>query len=152
MYNKSGTVEITSYIKNCLEIETLAHLTCIGSKKEEIIDFLKEFKENNIKNILALRGDIPKERDENIYNERNYKYTSTLIKDIKENGDFYVGGAFYSEVHYENNDLLDLIYLKNKVEVGEDFLISQISLKTRHFSNSENKLKNLTFLSLLSQV
>ena len=82
---KAGTVEIASYIKNELKIETLAHLTCIGSKKQEIANFLKELKNNNIKNILALRGDIPQGEDESIYNRGDYKYASDLIKDIKEN-------------------------------------------------------------------
>jgi len=119
---KSGTVEIASYIKNTLRVETLSHLTCIGSKKEEIIHFLKELKENNIKNILALRGDIPHGKDESIYEQGDYKYASDLIKDIKENDNFSIGAAFYPETHYENNDLIDLIHLKEKVDMGADFL------------------------------
>ena len=51
---KGGTIEMASYIKNVLNTEVLAHLTCVGSKKSEIENFMKEVKENNIQNIFAL--------------------------------------------------------------------------------------------------
>lgn len=141
---KSGTVEIASYIKNTLKIETLSHLTCIGSKKEEIIHFLKELKENNIKNILALRGDIPHGKDESIYEQGDYKYASDLIKDIKENDNFSIGAAFYPETHYENNDLIDLIHLKEKVDMGADFLISQIFFENETFFRFREQAEKLS--------
>lgn len=141
---KAGTVEIASYIKNELKIETLAHLTCIGSKKQEIANFLKELKNNNIKNILALRGDIPQEEDESIYNRGDYKYASDLIKDIKENEDFSIGAAFYPETHYENNDLIDLFHLKEKVDLGANFLISQIFFENETFLRFREQAKKLS--------
>ena len=141
---KAGTVEIASYIKNELKIETLAHLTCIGSKKQEIANFLKELKNNNIKNILALRGDIPQGEDESIYNRGDYKYASDLIKDIKENEDFSVGAAFYPETHYENNDLIDLFHLKEKVDLGANFLISQIFFENETFLRFREQAKKLS--------
>lgn len=141
---KAGTVEIASYIKNELKIETLAHLTCIGSKKQEIANFLKELKNNNIKNILALRGDIPQGEDESIYNRGDYKYASDLIKDIKENEDFSIGAAFYPETHYENNDLIDLFHLKEKVDLGANFLISQIFFENETFLRFREQAKKLS--------
>ena len=141
---KAGTVEIASYIKNELKIETLAHLTCIGSKKQEIVNFLKELKNNNIKNILALRGDIPQGEDESIYNRGDYKYASDLIKDIKENEDFSIGAAFYPETHYENNDLIDLFHLKEKVDLGADFLISQIFFENETFLKFREQAEKLS--------
>lgn len=141
---KAGTVEIASYIKNELKIETLAHLTCIGSKKQEITNFLKELKNNNIKNILALRGDIPQGEDESIYNKGDYKYASDLIKDIKENEDFSIGAAFYPETHYENNDLIDLFHLKEKVDLGADFLISQIFFENETFLKFREQAEKLS--------
>lgn len=141
---KSGTVEIASYIKNELKIETLAHLTCIGSKKEEIVNFLKELKNNNIKNILALRGDIPKGENESIYNRGDYKYASDLIKDIKENEDLSIGAAFYPETHYENNDLIDLFHLKEKVDLGADFLISQVFFENETFLRFREQAEKLS--------
>ena len=106
--NRSGTIEIASHIKNNLNIEVMSHLTCIGSKKQDISNYIQEIKKHNIKNILALRGDIPQGRDESIYNEGDYRYASDLISDIKSE-DITIAGAFYPETHFENNDLQDLI-------------------------------------------
>ena len=108
---KGGTIEMASHIKNNLKTEVLAHLTCVGSKKSEIHDYLQEAKSKNVKNILALRGDVPQGETEDIYNKGDYKYASELISDLRKNrefDDFSIGGAFY------------------KVEAGTDFLTSQM--------------------------
>ena len=114
---RNKTVEIASHIKNNLNIETVAHLTCVGSTKEEIQNILAQLKANNIKNILALRGDIPKGETEEIFDRGDFKYSSDLIQEIKNHNDFSIAAAFYPEVHHETNDILDLIHLKNKVEI-----------------------------------
>lgn len=141
--NRSGTIEIASHIKNNLNIEVLSHLTCIGSKKEEIENYLDEVSKNNIKNILALRGDVPQGRDESIYDEGDFRYASELITNIKQRKDFSIAGAFYPETHFENNDLVDLIHLKEKVEAGADFLISQIFFDNDIFYSFVEKTKKL---------
>lgn len=140
--NKSGTIEIASHIKNNLNIEVMSHLTCIGSKKQDISNYIQEIKKHNIKNVLALRGDIPQGRDESIYNEGDYRYASDLISDIKSE-DITIAGAFYPETHFENNDLQDLIHLKNKVDLGVDFLISQIFFDNDKFFNFMEQAQKL---------
>ena len=130
---RNKTVEIASHIKNNLNIETVAHLTCVGSTKEEIQNILAQLKANNIKNILALRGDIPKGETEEIFDRGDFKYSSDLIQEIKNHKDFSIAAAFYPEVHHETNDILDLIHLKNKVEKGADFLISQVFFDNNTF-------------------
>ena len=140
--NKSGTIDIASHIKNNLDIEVMSHLTCIGSKKQDISNYIQEIKKHNIKNVLALRGDIPQGRDESIYNEGDYRYASDLISDIKTE-DITIAGAFYPETHFENNDLQDLIHLKNKVDLGVDFLISQIFFDNDKFFNFMEQAQKL---------
>ncbi len=140
--NKSGTIDIASHIKNNLNIEVMSHLTCIGSKKQDISNYIQEIKKHNIKNILALRGDIPQGRDESIYNEGDYRYASDLINDIK-NENITIAAAFYPETHFENNDLQDLIHLKNKVDLGVDFLISQIFFDNDKFFNFMEQTQKL---------
>ena len=140
--NKSGTIEIASHIKNNLNIEVMSHLTCIGSKKQDISNYIQEIKKHNIKNVLALRGDIPQGRDESIYNEGDYRYASDLISDIKTE-EITIAGAFYPETHFENNDLQDLIHLKNKVDLGVDFLISQIFFDNDKFFNFMEQAQKL---------
>ncbi|MCI6152764.1 methylenetetrahydrofolate reductase [NAD(P)H] [Fusobacterium perfoetens] len=137
---RRNSVSIASKIKNVNKIEALAHLTCIGAKKNEIDKILEELKNNNIENIMALRGDIP--QNGNI-EKGDFLYASDLIKHIKTKENFSIGGAFYPEGHQETNDILDLFNLKNKIESGTDFLISQIFFDNEKFYEFKEKLKKL---------
>ena len=105
-------------------VTPLAHLTCLSSTKEKISEQLDILGQKGIENILALRGDRPKDgtpvRDD-------YKYASQLISDIKAKGDFCVGGACYPESHVESaNRTDDIKYLKEKVDCGCEFLTTQM--------------------------
>jgi len=133
------TVEITNRIKNINQIETMAHLTCIGATEESINATLKQLKNNGIKNILALRGDIPRDQ----IHDSKFSYASDLVKHIKKDGSFSIGGAFYPEVHFENNDLLDLFHLKTKVDSGTDFLVSQLFFDNEDFYKFKEKTQKL---------
>lgn len=120
-----NTVKIASHIQNNLGVDSIAHLTCVSSTKEEVRKQIEDIKANGIQNILALRGDIPKESDFPIPN--HYKYACELIEDIKQYGDFCIGAACYPEGHVEcahKND--DIMNLKHKVDCGVDFLTTQM--------------------------
>ena len=105
-------------------ITSLAHLTCITSDKSNIKNMLTTLKENGIENILALRGDIPEGFSrENL----SYNYASELVKDIRESGDFCIGGACYPENHPESeNSYADIEGLKKKIDAGCEFLTTQM--------------------------
>lgn len=137
---RGNSVNIASKIKNENGIEALAHLTCIGAKKNEIDKILLDLKSKNIENILALRGDRP--QDMNI-DEGDFQYANQLVEYIRSKDDFSIGGAFYPEGHQETNDLLDLFNLKRKVESGTDFLISQIFFENEKYYEFREKLKKL---------
>lgn len=137
---RSRTVEIASKIKNQNHIEALAHLTCLGATEKEIDSIVEELERNNIENILALRGDYPK--DGSPVKVSNFSHSCDLIKYLK-NRDFALGGAFYPEGHQDTNDLLDLFNLKIKVDSGVDFLISQIFFDNEQFYEFREKLKKL---------
>lgn len=118
------TVSVAADILNKYNVTPLAHLTCVSSNKEKIAAQLAALKANNIENILALRGDIPK-NSENTIGE--YKYAAQLIRDIKSMGDFCIGGACYPESHVESaTSAEDIKYLKEKVDTGCDFLTTQM--------------------------
>lgn len=118
------TVSVAADILNKYNVTPLAHLTCVSSNKEKIAAQLAALKANNIENILALRGDIPK-NSENTIGE--YKYATQLIRDIKSMGDFCIGGACYPESHVESaTSAEDIKYLKEKVDTGCDFLTTQM--------------------------
>lgn len=119
------TVDIANEIQNVNHIPALAHLTCVSSTKEKVHSVIEQLKRDNIHNILALRGDIPTSAEFPLPNQ--YKYASELIADIKEQGDFCIGGACYPEGHPEADTMNeDLIHLKEKVDAGCDFLTTQM--------------------------
>ena len=60
--SRSGkTIEIASYIQNKLKINAMAHITCVGSKKEDILRVSAALREHNVNYVLALRGDRPRD-------------------------------------------------------------------------------------------
>lgn len=121
----SNTVSIASHIKNDLNVESLAHLTCVSSSRETVRQVISELKTAGIENILALRGDIPAGMD--MEAARDYRYANELIREIKAQGDFCIGAACYPEGHVESHDRKeDILRLKEKVDCGVDFLTTQM--------------------------
>lgn len=117
------TVSIAENIEKKFSVPTLAHLTCVSSTKETVHTQLEALKNAGIENILALRGDIPKEG--RIAND--YQYASELIAEIVDAGDFCIGGACYPEGHLESESLEDdIVNIGKKVEAGCSFLTTQM--------------------------
>ena len=117
------TVGIASGIRQQYGVDVLAHLTCVSSTREHVARVLEQLKEQGIQNVLALRGDIP----EGGAPAHDYQYAAQLVRDIKAQGDFCVGGACYPEGHPEapTKDA-DIDHLKAKVEAGCQFLTTQM--------------------------
>ena len=135
------TTKIASLIKNRLDTTALAHLTCASTPKDKIEEILDTLKENHIDNILAMRGDIPQgfEKPDGEY----YEYAYELVKYIKEYGYFDIGGACYPECHPECDSLdKDIDNLKNKVDCGVDFLITQLFYDNDIFYSFMDKVRN----------
>lgn len=129
------TVEIASKIKNEFGIESVAHLTCISSTKEEVMKVCEELKENQVENILALRGDYPKNKKIQT-EDLEFHHASDLNEFIHEkfNGDFCLSGACYPEGHEEAKNLSDdLEALKKKVDAGAEYLITQIFYDNQYY-------------------
>lgn len=136
--NENRTCELTSLVKNKYGIEPLAHLTCINSTREEIDKVLENLKANSVRNILALRGDIPRD----VENIGNFNQGYELIKYIKTKGVFNLSAACYPEGHVETKDLdKDIEFLKLKVEAGADHLITQLFFNNNFFYNFLNKVE-----------
>ncbi len=121
------TLDIGENIQNTTSVPCLAHLTCVGSKKESILNSLEATLNKGIYNILALRGDIPS-NEQSSYSSWDYKHAVDLVREIKNfNKDFCVGGACYPEIHPESkNQKEDIFYLKEKVDAGCEFLTTQM--------------------------
>ena len=120
-----NTAKIVSFIQDELNVPSVAHLTCASSTKAEIDTVLDNLKAKGIKNILALRGDLPE--NYNPADNNYYKYASELIERIKQDSFFSVGAACYPECHVEaKNSVEDLIHLKHKVDCGAEYLVTQM--------------------------
>lgn len=117
------TVNVAADIQRESGIPVIPHLTCVSSTREKVRGMIEKYKDIGLENIMALRGDVPKEGT--IAND--YKYAISLIRDIKEQGDFCIGAACYPEGHPEapTRDE-DIRFLKEKVDAGVDFLTTQM--------------------------
>ncbi len=118
------TADIAANIQDNYKVPALAHLTCVSSTKDKIHSVVRNLQDRGIKNILALRGDIPEGLD---MSNLDYRYASELIRDIKPSGEFCIGGACYPECHPESeNSYEDIKNLKKKVDNGCEFLTTQM--------------------------
>ena len=136
------TTQVSKEAKLSDKFEVMSHLTCIAHNEKEIVDILKDLRLSNIENIIALRGDTPK--DMNISNN-NLKHGTDLIEIIKSNfSNFCIAGACYPESHPESNNFKDEIFFtKMKQDKGADFLITQLFYDNKDFlSFREKALKN----------
>lgn len=121
------TIDIASYIQNDLHIPALAHMTCVGSKKEDLLKNYEAMKEANISKVLALRGDRPKDMTDEQYESRDFAHACDMIAFLKEHTDLQIAGACYPEKHPESFSLeADLQYFKRKQDAGAEFFITQM--------------------------
>lgn len=138
------TVEIASYIQNKLNIDTIAHMTCVGFKKEDLETNCELLKKEGITNVLALRGDRPQFMTDEQFNSREFFYATDMVKYIRENTSFKIAGACYPEKHYEADSFeSDLSHLKEKTDAGVSFLISQMFFNNDYFYRFLDKARNV---------
>lgn len=117
------TVQIAADLHAQYGVNVLTHLTCVSSTRQHVSAMLEKFKQHGIENVLALRGDIPAGGAP----ENEYHYAAELVRDIRSQGDFCVGGACYPEGHVEAaNKTEDILHLKEKVDAGCEFLTTQM--------------------------
>ena len=87
------TMEIARRLQNADGVETLAHLTCVGAKREDVQAYLQAMKDAGIRNIMALRGDLPEGMNPEDMKNSPYPHASDLIREIRATGDFCIGAA-----------------------------------------------------------
>ena len=118
------TNTIAAHIQRDLGVPAVAHLTCVGSKRESIQAQLQELRAMGIENIFALRGDLPAGTSPTDF---DYKHATDLVREIRAAGDFCIGCAAYPEGHPESpSQREDIYYLTEKVAAGCDFLTTQM--------------------------
>ena len=125
--NRARAVEVAKRIKAELEIEVMAHLTCVGRTRDELRDVLRELQAAGIENVLALRGDPPKGDEHFVPTPGGFRYASELTALIAAEFPFTIAGAAYPEKHPEAPSAeADLAALGEKVRAGAQFLVTQL--------------------------
>lgn len=125
---RDRTLELVTRIKAETGIEAMAHLTCLGHTREELRELLQRLAAARLDNVLVLRGDPPKGQDTFVPPPGGFRYATELVRFIRdEDFNFCLGGACYPEGHVDTvsrDD--DLRHLKEKVDAGLDFVITQL--------------------------
>ncbi len=121
--NTGNTALIASQIQTKTGTNALAHLTCLGSTKEDVDEYVRQLKDGGVQNVLALRGDRAPGRE-----AIDFSYASELIAHLKRTApELCVGAACYPEGHVEASNLaVDIEHLKAKQDAGADFLVTQL--------------------------
>ena len=132
------TLNIAQNLRDNYGVEVLPHLTCVSSTKEHVRDMISQFKQRGFENIMALRGDIPKDGRR----ANDYRYACELIRDIRDQGDFCIGGACYPDGHVEcahKNE--DIEHIREKVDAGCQFLTTQMFFDNSVYYNYLYRLR-----------
>ena len=134
----NSTCSIASHIKHELNIEPLAHTTCVNATTQQVLANLEELERNGIENVLALRGDLP----EDGVLRGDFTHADQLAALIRANSQMNVVGACYPEGHYENKDLAtDIDNLHYKLEAGVTHLITQLFFDNEKFYSFMDQLR-----------
>jgi methylenetetrahydrofolate reductase (NADPH) len=125
---REKTIDIVTRIKREHGIEAMAHVTCVGHDRDELAAILDRLAAAGIENVLPLRGDPPQGERTFTRPPNGFGYASELVRFIRARGyPFCLAGAGYPEGHQECRDReRDLLHLREKVEAGVDFVITQL--------------------------
>jgi methylenetetrahydrofolate reductase (NADPH) len=124
---RARTIDVAKRMKHELELEVMAHVTCVGHTRDELRAVFDEIGASGIENVLALRGDPPRGTDTFVPTEGGFRYASELIEMVRGEFDFAVGAAAYPETHPEAPSAEDdLRNAARKVDAGARFLITQL--------------------------
>jgi methylenetetrahydrofolate reductase (NADPH) len=124
---RTKTLEIVKRIKAEFGLEAMAHFTCVGATTDELRATLDEMDGAGLDNVLALRGDPPQGQEEWVKTEGGLEFSHQLVAMLRSDYRFAVGAACFPEGHiHATSPEDDLRYLKEKVDAGVDFLITQL--------------------------
>lgn len=138
---RQNTLDICQFIQNDLDCTAMAHLTCVGQSRAEILETVRAFKTAGIQNIMALRGDPPQGETAFKPHPEGLAHASDLIALIAEEGGFSIGCAAYCEGHIEASSIdTDIDYLKKKIDAGAEFIVTQFFLDNSYFLRFRDKL------------
>src|ERR1017187_2988062 len=140
---RDPTTRIVQRLRDQCGIESMPHLTCVGSTQDMLGSFLDEILKLGFENVLALRGDPPKDQATFQAVEGGFSYATDLIRFIRGRADIGIGAACYPEGHVEGRfKHQDWDIAVQKVEAGAEFLITQLFYDWSDFLDMEDYLRN----------
>ncbi|MEF2144973.1 MAG: methylenetetrahydrofolate reductase [Desulfovibrionaceae bacterium] len=139
---QDNSLEIVRHLKQDLGVEPMAHLTCVGASTSRIREFLSALRDADVQNVLALRGDPPKDNPDFDFATSEFSHASDLAVFIKKNfPEMAVAVTGYPEPHVESPSIReDLHWTKVKVESGGDFLVTQLFFDNRLYFDFVERL------------
>lgn len=142
---QANTLDVVTRLKRDLGLEPMAHLTCVGASASALHGFLKELVAADIHNVLALRGDPPKDRPDFRFEGQEFQHASDLVAFIcKHYPSLGVGVAGIPTKHPESPTVEDdLKWLKFKVDAGGDFVVTQLFYDNEHYFEYVRRLRAL---------
>jgi len=142
---RDKTLMIVDRIQSQHGLTAMAHLTCVNATKEDIRGYLTEASQRGIKNILALRGDPPGGGSQFNMTEGGFEFSYQLVEFIRQTGDFSIGVAGFPEGHVACTEgkYVDWRRLKNKIDQGADFLITQLFFDNHDYLEFRDYLTKL---------
>jgi methylenetetrahydrofolate reductase (NADPH) len=153
---RPGTLGICAAIMQKFKVEAVPHVICGGFTKEETEDFLIDLHYLGIENALVLRGDQEKGEDRFVPKPGGHAYANELVAQVHAMNqgvllheeteslptNFCIGVAAYPEKHFEATSLEeDLRYLKQKVDAGADYIVTQMFFNNQHYFDFVDKCR-----------
>ena len=140
---RARTLAVAKRIKHELDVEVMAHVTCVGNNLAELRSIFAEIEAARIENVLALRGDPPKGQERFTVTEGGLAHASDLIELLEREFDFCIGAAAYPEKHPEAPDpQTDLRHLVRKVDAGAEFLVTQLFFENDAYFDFVERTRN----------
>ncbi len=143
------THELVTRIKKETALDPVPHLTCVCHGERDIAEILERYAEAGVSNILALRGDPPRDRAEYDRSSDAFQYAADLVAFIKKFNDrgahpdrrgFGIGVAGFPEGHpVTPNRLMEMDHLKAKVDAGADYICTQLFFDNHHFYDFQER-------------
>lgn len=141
---QTATLDIVTGLKKRFNLETMAHLTCVGATRDQIKSFLSELRDNGVDNVLALRGDLP--QDQTIdWDKAEFRHAADLVRFTRDTfPDMGIGVAGYPAPHPESPSFSsDWRYTVAKIREGADFVITQLFFDVREYFNFVDRLNDM---------
>lgn len=141
---RAKTLMIVERIQRQHGLTAVAHLTCVCATREEIGDLLKQIRALGVRNVLALRGDMPNGGEFKL-TPGGFEFSSELVRFIRTQGDLCIGVAGFPEGHIacKAGKHTDWAYLKQKIDAGADFVVTQLFFDNADYFEFRDHLTRL---------